>query len=145
MNYKIELKTTVLNDKSNRMPSIERFKDIIDEYSVGFKGIVLLHDSLYDYRYDTKLQGYHSVDSNTVIGRVTSTVIEDGKLYLIVDCIRELDTNKQFICGFRSKLESKSGSVTFDSVNVFAIDLVSIGENENVPKENLSEVFEYSV
>lgn len=145
MKYKIELKTKITNDKSNRMPSIEKMKDIIDEYSVGFKGIILLHDSLYDYRYDTKLQGYHSVDSNTVIGRTTSTVIEDGKLYLIVDCIRELDVNNQFICTFRSKLESKSGNVTFDSINVFAIDLISIGENENVSKENLSEVFEYSV
>ena len=145
MKYKIELKTNIVNDGYKRMPSLEDIKLVIDKYSFGFKGIVLFHDSLYDYTFDTKLNNYHNVDSNMVIGNITKTIIEDNKLYLIVDCVKDLDLDEKYICTFRAKLKSsiKNDKFVFDSIEMISVDLIIVEKNVTVLEKDLSEITKY--
>lgn len=148
MIIKIELKTNMVNDSLNRIPSLERIQSAINDYSEGFKGLVVLYESLYDYRYDTKNTSYTSVDSNQVIGNIRNTEINNDKLYLIIgvnDSIiksRRAMLDKRLICFFRSNMQSIPGSksATFDKLNVFAVDIIVVGDNETINNDYLSEI-----
>lgn len=142
MILKIELKTDVTNDNLHRIPPLKQIKSAIDKYSEGFKGVVVLHESLYDYRYDTRGNSYTNVDSRQVVGSVMNTEINNDKLYLIIDVNETFDINKKVICFFRSNMQCSPGSksLIFDELNIFVIDIINIGDTEDVTNERLSEV-----
>lgn len=148
MMIKIELKTSMVNDPLNRIPSLEKIQSAMADYAQGFKGLVVLHESLYDYRYDTKTASYTRVDSNQVIGNIRNTEINNHKLYLIIDVNdsfiknRRTVLDKHLICFFRSNMQSVPGSksVTFDKLNIFAVDIIVVGDNETVTEDYLSEI-----
>ena len=142
MKIRIELKTKMANDNLHRVPSLNVVKKAVDTYSVGFKGVVVLHDSLYDYKYDTRSAMYSTVDSRQVVGNIRSSEITEEKLFLIVDVNDKFLKGRDCICFFRSQMQAVPGSnsATFDDLNIFVIDLIMIGDNEKVDEQYLSEV-----
>ena len=142
MKIRIELKTKMTNDNLHRIPSLNVVKKAVDTYSVGFKGVVVLHDSLYDYKYDTRSAMYSTVDSRRVVGNIQSSEIMGEKLFLIVDVNGGFLQDKSCICFFRSQMQAIPGSnsATFDDLNIFVIDLIMVGDNEKVDEQYLSEV-----
>ena len=83
MKIKVELKTGVSNDEFNRFPNIDKIKEEIDRYSIGFKGAIVLHKSMYEYMYDLK-ESYNDVDKKNIIGHIDDIEKENGKLFLII-------------------------------------------------------------
>lgn len=143
MKIKVELKTKLSNDELHRAPELDKLKEVVDEYSIGFKGAVVLHQSLYEYNYDTKNSSYDNVDKKSMIGHIESSDIENGKLFLIIDVSESLSvTDSKYICFFRSRMQTTTGSKSpvFDEIGLFSVDLIRIGENEDVKDEYLSEV-----
>lgn len=142
MKIRIELKTKMTNDNLHRVPSLTVVKKAVDAYSVGFKGVVVLHDSLYDYKYDTRSAMYSTVDSRHVVGNIQSSEITGEKLFLIVDVNEKFLQDSDCICFFRSQMQAVPGSnsATFDDLNIFVVDLIMIGDSEKVDEQYLSEV-----
>lgn len=142
MIIKIELKTNMANDSIGRIPTLEKIQTALDKYSEGFKGVVVLHNSLYEYRYDTKNNLYSGVDSNQIIGNIRYTEVDNDKLYLFIEANDSFNVNNRFICFFRSNMQSAPGnrSAVFDDLNIFVVDIVTIGDNETVDDSRLSEV-----
>lgn len=136
--YKVEIKT---NDSIKRMPDIREVKRAIDEYCVGFNGVVIHHNSYYDYNYDTSLKDYHVVDSNNIIGQVVSTVIEDGKLFGIMDLTDDFNSDRNYICFYRANMQSQDSS-RFEITNLFAVDLIEIKQNDGIDVDKCSLVIE---
>lgn len=145
MNYKIELKIPGINglDEYNRMPGLNDIKIALDKYSYGQKGIIILHDTMYAYKYDTQANtNYHNVDSRQVIGRVYDTIIDQDKIYIHVDVKTDMiDLNEQYICFFRAQMESETLlNKQLKITNLFAIDLVHVLEQEKTEKMEFSTI-----
>ena len=119
--FKIELKNITELRKAdgsvNRYPPVGELKKFLVMYMESGQGIVILHDSFYDYQYDTKLSSYHKVDD---------------KLYLIVEFNDTFNPEKDYICFYRANLESdpREQERTLKITNLFAIDLITIAESE---------------
>ena len=142
MKIKVELKTGVSNDEFNRFPNIDKIKEEIDKYSIGFKGAIVLHKSMYEYMYDLK-ESYNDVDKKNIIGHIDDIEKENGKLFLIIETPDTFLQDKKYICFFRSKMETTPSANTskFDEINIFAVDLIMIGESEDIEEQYLSEVY----
>lgn len=127
-----------------RLPTQLELVMAIKEYASGSKGLVLYHDSFYDYQYDTKLNNYHAVDSIVTIGNITDVERKDGKVFIILDCNDEkpLDPSERYICFYRSVMESglRSRSRRLKFTNLFAIDIIHIEEDEVTERMELSTV-----
>lgn len=135
--FKIELKNITELRKAdgsvNRYPPVGELKKFLVMYMESGQGIVILHDSFYDYQYDTKLSSYHKVDSHNVIGHMLDVIVEnDDKLYLIVEFNDTFNPEKDYICFYRANLESdpREQERTLKITNLFAIDLITIVESE---------------
>lgn len=141
MLYKIELKT-ITNDTKNRMPTLNKVKQYIDDYADGNNGVIVYHTSFYEYRYDTRIAYYDHVDSHGIIGHVVSSMIEDEKLYIVADINENFVPEGQFICAYRAIMDSsvESNDIDFDQFHLFAIDLIHIAEDESMTIEKLSNV-----
>lgn len=127
MKYKIELKTKIFNDsQKKRMPSLEKIKEAIDVYSKNGKGLLVKHDSVFDYQYNTRVDGYNTVDSLAVVGHITNSVIEDDKLFLIVNINNNESLDYKCICFFRSRMQNTADNEdnTFNLFDIFAVDLI---------------------
>ena len=142
MKIKVELKTAVSNDTYHRVPDVSKIQKAIEEYSVGFKGAVVLHKSLYEYRYDTRNKFYNDVDTRNIIGHIHSTVIENEKLFLIIEVDDTFLQDAKYICFFRSRMEKTpdAKSTEFNEINIFAVDLTMVGSLEEIKERYLSEV-----
>ena len=142
MKIKVELKTKVENDEFGRVPDINKIKEAIEEYTVGFKGLIVLHNSIYDYQYDTRNKSYNDVDTKSVIGHIISSEIEDDKLFLIIEVTDTTIEGDRYICFFRSRMETTPDAKDnkFNDFNIFAVDLVNVEESEQVTERYLSEV-----
>lgn len=140
MKYKIELKTKIFNDsQKKRMPSLERIKEAVDAYSKDGKGLIVKHDSIFDYHYNTRVDGYNTVDSLAVIGHITDSVIEDDKLFLIVNINNNETLDYKCICFFRSRMQNTADNEdnTFNLFDIFAVDLIA---TNLISEENVSVV-----
>ena len=122
MRYKIEVLTVTDEKISNRFPSLEDIKKSIDDYSEGFKGLIILHDTLYDYSYDISGSNYHTVDTTTAIGHINSTIIENDKLYINVDL------TKQFANMIIAQRAIEANSRVFNTANQVMQSLVYLGQ-----------------
>lgn len=140
MIYSIELKLVPANDKKNRMPNAKELKSIIDKYSEGNKGLVIGHDSFYDFQYDTMNTGYDTIDTTGAIGFIQSSFIEDDKLFLVININDNITISDRVILFYRAKLRNtnKDVSVTLNSVELIAIDLINIRPIETIKESNLS-------
>ena len=141
MLYKIELKT-ISNDAKGRMPSLENIKKYLDEYSKGNNGVIVLHNSFYDYRYDTRIAYYDHVDTHGIIGHIISSSIEYDKIYLIADINEDVTIEGEYVCTYRAIMGTsiESDDTLFDQFHLFAIDLIHIAEDESLPKDKLSSI-----
>ena len=140
MKYKIELKTKIFNDsQKKRMPSLERIKEAIDAYSKDGKGLIVKHDSIFDYHYNTRVDGYNTVDSLAVVGHITNSIIEDDKLFLIVNINNNETLDYKCICFFRSRMQNTADNKdnTFNLFDIFAVDLIA---TNLISEENVSVV-----
>lgn len=142
MKIRVELKTEVSNDEFHRIPDVEKIQKAIETYSVGFKGAVVLHKSLYEYRYDTRNMSYNDVDTRNIIGHIQSTEISENKLFLIIEVDDTFLQDAKYICFFRSRMETTPGANTpkFNEIDIFAVDLTMVGDSEEVKERYLSEV-----
>ena len=142
MRYKVEVLQITDKKLINRYPSLEDVKKAIDDYSEGFKGIVILHDTLYDYNYDTSGTNYHKVDSTFSIGHIESSVIEDNTLYIDIDVSKDLNLNKKYICFYRANMESMArlNDKTLSITDLFAVDLVIVADSEISENMRFSEI-----
>lgn len=129
--------------KLMRLPAPWGLMNKLIEYASGNKGMVLYHNSLYEYRYDTKLNNYHSVDSIVSIGNIADVQMIDGKVFIILDCINEmgLDVNERYICFYRAVMEPgmrRPNIRRLQFTNLFAVDIIHINEDELTDKMELS-------
>lgn len=144
MQYRVELKTIIANDKDKRYPSIETIKKSIDEYSLNERGFIVYHSSMHDYEYDLSLiSGYDKIDSTGIIGIITESNIINDKLYLdiITNDNFEIPTDK-IICFFRStaKTTPQNRSKDFDVFNIVAVDIVGVLDSDEIDDSKLSEM-----
>lgn len=142
MIIRAKLELTMTNDEFNRMPSLDKMKLFIENSATGFNLVVIYHKSLYEYKYDTKGSSYSTVDSRQTIGHVKSVEISNDELYLIIDTTKDIDVTNNFMVILRSELKSDptNGSVVFDTVRIFCIDMIQILDNEDVGSEYLSKI-----
>ena len=141
MLYKIELKT-ISNDTKNRMPSLKNIKKYIDEYSEGNNGVIVLHNSFYDYRYDTRIAYYDHIDTHGIVGHITSSLINLNKVYLIADINEDVTIEGEYVCIYRAIMSTsiESNNTLFDQFHLFAVDLIHIAEDESLSKDKLSSI-----
>lgn len=143
--FKIELKNITELRKAdgsiNRYPPVGELKKFLVMYMESGQGIVILHDSFYDYQYDTKLSNYHKVDSHNVIGHIVDVLTDENeeKIYLIVEFNDTFNAKKEYICYYRANLESdpREKDRTLKITDLFAVDLITIAESE---KETITEL-----
>lgn len=140
MIYSIELKLVPANDTKSRMPNAKELKPIIDKYSEGNRGLVIGHDSFYDFQYDTMNTGYDTIDTTGAIGFIQSSFIEGDKLFLVININDNITISDRVILFYRAKLRNtnKDVSVTLNSVELIAIDLINIRPKETIKESNLS-------
>lgn len=140
MIYSIELKLVPANDTKNRMPNAKELKSIIDKYSDGNRGLVIGHDSFYDFQYDTMNTGYDTIDTTGAIGSIQSSFIEGDKLFLVININDNIIISDRVILFYRAKLRNtnKDVSVTLNSVELIVIDLINIRPTETIKESNLS-------
>lgn len=142
MNYKIELKMKFGNDDNDRIPSMELMKERFDKFSEGKQGVLIYHESFKDYSYDISGIGYDQVDKLGVIGTIQTTEIIDDTFYLNAELNKEINLDENHICFFRAHMKTSmdSTNTAFDMVDVFAVDLIRILDNEPINKVNLSKI-----
>lgn len=140
MRLKGRLEIKAVNDEYNRIPPLEELVEIINSSSVGFNLTVVHHESLYDYNFDTKESTYNVIDSRQVVGHVESAVVENDEIYLILDLDTDFDVEQEFIIIPRASLKSTPGSdsIVFDEINIFCIDIITIGDTEDINPDNLT-------
>ena len=143
MLYKIELKTLPENAPSRVTLGPKELKTFLDKrYSYeNDEAIVIGHDSLYDFLYDTANTGYDKVDSLGVVGTIRETMIEDDKLFLTVKLNEGVEISDRVILFYRSTIKSiplKYGG-TWD-IEIIAVDLINIRPSDNVDDDKLSTI-----
>lgn len=139
MNYEIELK--VVDDELGRLSDNVALKIALEKYIEGFKGAVVLHESIYDYNYNTENNKYYDVDKLNIIGHVKRVIDRDDKIFLQIDISKELDLNINYICFYRASLEHiKTGTTEYNNINIYAVDLIKVLPTENVSDSNVSDI-----
>ena len=142
--YKVSLLTP---SKSGRYPDLQELKEALDKYKIQGQGIVVQHSSLFDYRYDTESSDYHKVESAGTIGIMKDSLIEDEKIYLIIDFNNSFDENKKYILFYRATVQTNPGTSDHNLhfSNLFAIDLITVldKEQDDMLSTNLSSVVPY--
>jgi hypothetical protein len=145
MNLKIKVQTVGSNQTKGsysikKLPTPEILKEALDNYIETGKGAVVLHSSLYDYRYDTKLSDYHNVDSISVAGHIKKTTIEDEEVYAFIELNDDVDANKRYICFYRATMQSDPAmdDRTLRITNLFAVDLIRVLDTELTDNTQLS-------
>lgn len=134
MYYKVELKV----DRNSRYNiSLDLLERKLKEYSVGFNGVIVYHNSFYEYRFDIK-SSYNKVDSKGATGHMTDISIEDDKIYIIFESNNELNLDDKYICYYRAIFDKEELETTY----IFAIDLVNVSDTD-IPFNNLSKIEEY--
>lgn len=130
---------------ANRFPPLTEIKSELEQYIKDGQGLIILHKSLYEYRYDTRLTDYHRVDSIGTIGHIDSVVIENGKLFIIVEMNDNFVPDKKYICFYRSTMQSDPLSTdrTLHISHLFAVDLVTVLETELTDSITLSTIEVY--
>lgn len=131
--YKIQLLTNLSEQAKKRFPPIEELDSAIKEYKQNGYGIIIKHDSLYDYQYDTKLSGYHVVDSKNISGHIVSHKLENNKIFLYIELNKPEDfIGKNLICLFRATMQTDptKNDPKLHYKNLFVVDLVEIQDNE---------------
>lgn len=127
-----------------RLPTQSELVAKLKDYASGNKGLVLYHESFYDYQYDTKLNKYHTVDSITTIGGIVDVESSGDKVFIVVDCRENalLDPDEKYICFYRAVMESDTGSNNhrLKFTNLFAVDIIHINEDEVTDKMEFSAV-----
>lgn len=138
---------TLSDGKMGRYPNIYELKKFLESYIDLGQGIVILHDSFYDYKFDTKLSSYHTVDSSHVVGHVIKVLLEDEKIYLVIEFNETFNPEKHYICYYRANLESdpRLSDRTLKITNLFAIDLITIADSEMDTIGELSSFEPYSM
>lgn len=146
MKYKIWLKVPKINrfdGEDRRGPSLETIQKHLEYYCAGFRGIIVLHDSMYNYMYDTKsLRYYNTVDSVNIIGHIESSVIENGKLYIIAILDDEkFDSTKDYLCVYRAEMRTNpENNKELMVLNFFSVDLINVEINERTPAMVFSDI-----
>lgn len=129
--FRVELLTKA-SENSSRLPIKEELVDALNKFKTTGQGLIVLHQSLYDYKYDTQLTGYKKVDSKTICGHLLRAELEDDKVYVIFEA-NEPDKliGKNYICFYRAIMQTTvSDDDKFHYENLFAIDLITIKDNE---------------
>jgi hypothetical protein len=137
MKYKIELITQILTNASSVNIVLHSLKKCVDDYANGGRGVIVGHDSLSDYIYDTTANKYNQVDTRGVIGHVVESVIENGRFYIIADINDDIVLSDKLICFYRSNIKDNQ------YINFFAIDLITIEDKDEIPVEHLSHFEKY--
>lgn len=146
MKYKVWMKIPKINrndDTDQRGPTLETIQHCVEEYCSGFRGIIVLHDCMYNYSYDTRsLRYYNTVDSINIIGHIESSIIEGDKLYLIAILDDEkFDNTKDYICTYRAEMQTNPNDYNeLLIINFFSVDLVTIEPDEKKPSMVLSTI-----
>lgn len=151
--YKVELRTHFTNATdvmSGRFPSFQELKNAIDGYMVTGQGIVVIHKSLFDYRYDTESADYHKVDSAGIVGHILDTIIINNsgeqKVYLIIEFNDSFSVDKHYILYYRATMQTdptqKDHRLHF--TNLFVVDLITVLDKELTDNIQLSSVEDYS-
>lgn len=145
MRLKIEVQNSGSEDARRnhtitRLPSAEALKEAIENYIHTGNGAVILHSSLYDYRYDTKLADYHKVDSISIAGHIFEVTVENGIVYVNIELNDDININKKYICFYRATMESDPNLAdrTLVITNLFSVDLITVLDSELSENTNLS-------
>lgn len=136
MKLKIKVLNRELGAESDhrqvRLPYPEDLKAAIDQYMTLGQGVVVYHNSFFDYKYDTKLNNYHNVDSISVAGHVIESVVEDNQVYVYIDLNEEINKDESYLCFYRATMQSdpQMPDHTLKITNLFSIDLIHIEQKE---------------
>jgi hypothetical protein len=127
LNREVSEHTTV-----TRLPYAKDLKDAVDKYITTGQGVVVLHQSLYDYRYDTKLSDYHKVDSISIAGHVVASEVRGEKVFVTIELNDSVSTEKRYLCFYRAPMQSAPSMVdhTLMLTNLFSIDLITVLDKE---------------
>lgn len=144
MLYKVELKTKMAPSVPvDRYPTLEEIKNAMEGYIHTGQGIVTLHRSFYEYRWDTELSDYLKVDSVETVGHIANVVNENNeKIFLLVDFNTAYEPTENYICFYRASMQSnpKDTDRRLHISNLFAVDLVTILEDEKTENMELSSI-----
>ena len=142
MLYKVEVATFNIIGKSNkRVPSSINIKNAIDKYIENHEGVIVYHETLYDYRYDLDGSGYHKINITKNFGNITECMVDDSdKVFIIINTLEPMNEDGNYICLYRANMQPNSVDRNLDITNLFAIDLINITDSELIDNLRLSKI-----
>ncbi len=143
--YRLKLQAVSSSGAGDRLPSVSDLVTALEQYKELGQGVVIYHNSLYDYKYDTKLSDYTKVDSKQIVGHLLGEEIEDNQLFLIIEFNDTFDPERNCICFYRAIMESNPSSEDrrLKITNLFAIDYVAVLDSELTEYVTLSSMIPY--